>query len=252
MNAEEASINAMNISMALENVPEVQGSCQWMKSNPEKFASVVQTYINLIGRLGDYAEEDIKLTEKANRLMRKRNVRNTSASSLRANVFLKSLDNRQRRRLKDIAIQAFNPKSPLYQRALLQLANMMYEGHKMFASGETPRDGDPASDKVIWGHTQARKDVDPIILAHFIISHYLARFFAHVFDNTKITKNKDAFLAVLTDVVLLAEARKPGSTGVLDVWLTPRAKGGLGWLVQEQVNAYHDVVLGNVDWSKKF
>jgi hypothetical protein len=217
-----------------------------MESNPEKFADIVEVYINLIECLGNYNEKDIELIGQANKLMREKKVPNTSASSLRANLLLESLDDNQRKNLINTAVEAFNPKSPFYQKALNQLANMMYEGHKMFASGGTPRDGDPASDKVIWGHTQARKDVDPIVLVHFIVSHYLARFFAHAFDSNEITENKDAFLAVLTDVVLLEETKKPNSTGVLGVWLTPREKGGLGWINQEQVNAYRDVVVGNV------
>jgi len=230
-------------SQKLRKVPEVQGSCRWAELNPEEFGDICTTYVEIIGRLVDWTDNDIKMVKEANQTMRKRSVRETSASNLRADVFLDSLDADKRNSLRDVAAQAFNPESPFFGESLSQLADMMYQGHEMFASGGTPRDGDSASDSVIWGHTQAREDVEPAVLAHFTVCHYLARFFTHALGTTELTQDKDAFLAVLIDVVLLEEAKKPGSTKVLDIWLTSKESGGLGWLVQEQVDAYRDVVL---------
>lgn len=229
---------AIDVSRKLKNVPEVTKSCIWMKTNTNEFATIIQRYIDLIAKLDTYKEKDLDWIKRANTLMKKRRLQNTSASNLRADVFLKLLSIKKES-FKTTTVEAFDQTNPFYQKALLQLADMMYLGHKMFANGGTPKDGDPESDKVIWGHTQARRDINPVILVHFIVCHYLARFISLAFDTTEL-KNKDAFLAVLIDVVLLEETKKPGSTDILGVWLTPRGKGGLEWLVQDQLEAYND------------
>lgn len=240
---EQTLTNAKNLAESLKDVPEVKDACQWSVTNPEEFGEIFETYLRLVRKLEGYTDEDIAIVRNANKIMKKRKVRATSASNLRADAFLRNLSEDQKNSLVDTVSQAFNPKSPFYEDSMSQLASMMFEGHKMFVSGGTPKDGDPTSDRVIWGHTQAREDVEPIVLVHFIICHYLARFVSHALNDVVDVQDKDAFLAVLTDVILLEEAKNPGSTGVLKIWLTPRDRGGLGWMIQEQIDAYGDAIV---------
>lgn len=231
------------ICESLASVPEVERACEWMEANPEELSEIVQTYMDLIGRLEKYTEQDKKIITRANELMRQRLERRKSESNLSATQLLKTLKNyRGEVDLEETMADAFNPESPYFESAVKQLGEMMYAGHEMFSRGGTPRDGDPESDRVIWGHTQAREDVDPKVLTHFIICHYLARYATHAYRDIAELQTKDGFLAALIDVVLLEEAKNPGSSKVLDIWMRSREEGGLGWIVPEYFDVYKELL----------
>jgi hypothetical protein len=231
------------ICESLGLVPEVETACQWMKANPEELSEIVQTYIGLIGRMEEYTEQEKKIITRANELMSQRVERRKSESNLSAAQLLNALeDYRGEVDLKETMTDAFNSESTHFKSAVNQLGKMMYAGHEMFSQGGTPQGGDPESDRVIWGHTQAREDVDPKVLTHFIICHYLARYAAHAYKDVPELQTKDGFLAALIDVVLLEEAKNPGSTQVLDTWMTSRGEGGLGWMVPQYFQIYKEVL----------
>ncbi|MBS1266210.1 MAG: hypothetical protein MAG795_00177 [Candidatus Woesearchaeota archaeon] len=230
--------NARNFSIALKKVPEVKKACDFALDNPKKLGEIIEVYIELTAKLDEYGEKEIYIIQKANKVMQEYGTQNTSASGLRANVFLQSPESKKS--LKEYATNAFDPNDNYYEKSLSRLAKMMYNGHKMFVDGGTPRDGDAKSDSVIWGHTQAREDVNPKILLHFIVCHYLAGYLNNFFE---IFKEKDDFLAVLTDVILLEAER--GSKAVLKVWSTSRKNGGLGWINSKQINAYKKALSQN-------
>lgn len=231
----------IKVSKKLDCVPQVKESCDWMQTNLEKLTEVIRAYVDLSTKLDCYGSLELKWIQRAHEQMQQQELQESSASKLRADTFLLSSvakDSLSATSFRTTALQAFNPKHTHYDDALSQLANMMYQGHLLYADGKIPKDGDSASDNVIWGHTQAKEDVDPRVLAHFIICHYLARFFSFVHSTTELADNKDAFLAVLTDAILLEGSRDAEADNVLSIWLSPREEGGLGWLLQGQLDAY--------------
>lgn len=231
---------ARDVTVKLCSVPEVSKTCEWMTGHTSELSTIIKEYVSLITKLDGYGKEQLIWIEKATFLMMTQE-QITNASSLKANDFLLTRAN-PNQSFRATAVQAFNSRNVSYEPALSQLAEMMWLGHEMFAESETPRDGDPRSDRVIWGHTQVRADASPDILAHFIIAHYLGRFFSKTFaieGEHRLAENKDAFLALATAAFLLEEVQNPGSTGsIRNVWLTSKNDGGLGWISQGQLNAY--------------
>ena len=229
----------------LRKIPEVRKARHWIEANPGKLNNIVERYLDLVGRMQGYSISDLKLIDEANQLMQEKVDRPKSESNLSAVQLLKALSADQKQTLQQTIAQAFDQNSPYFETALKQLAAMMYAGHEMFASGGTPKDGDPESDRLIWGHTQAREDVDPRVLTHFIIGHYLARYVSHAYPEVSEVQTKDGFLAAMIDVILLQEAKQPGSSQVMDIWMTSREKGGLGWMIPEYLEIYKELVKNN-------
>jgi len=233
----------INISESLENIPEVESFCKWAKSNTEELSKIIDSYIELIGHLDNYNDNDIQIIKQANELVRKRKVPDTSASHITTEDFLESLDDENRNSLRKIAIAAFDPKSYLYAESLNQLSDMMYQGHKMFSEEKKPKDGDSLSDSVIWGHTQMSDDIEPNVVANFIITHYVIRFFTNRLSKFGVLKGKDDFFIPMMNVILLEESRNPSSIPMFSIWLASRKENGLGWINHGQIKAYQDSLI---------
>ena len=91
--------------------------------------------------------------------------------------------------------------------------------------------------KVIWGHTQiSSKNGLPFV--HFTICHLMERYISQQYRSQGMFQHKDTFLSAMTDIILLKEVKKPGSSGVMDIWQTPKKEGGLGWINQATIQEF--------------
>ena len=226
------------LTKTFEKTPEVQKSCTWMKQNPDKFTQIANEYLELMRVIDDFSEIDLSIIERVAVMMKEKKIERNSASHITTHNFVGAINKDVS--LYQMACEAFNGSSEYFLDAVSQLGKMMHNGHKMFASGGTPKDGNSDSDSVIWGHTQVKKDADPVVLVHFITSHFLARFFSYALAEFNILKEKDDFFAPMTSALFLNEAKKPGQLSIIKVWRPTRDIGGLGWVREEKLRAYKE------------
>lgn len=231
-------MHIQNFSQALKNVPEVHSALVWAKKHPEAFLHVAKIYICLVRRMVRLTKKDRILIHCANSKLIALHEMKTSASTITADVLMTQMTSTERSRLSSVVTQMLRARSDIYRNAIRRLSRMMEQGHKLFSHGDTPHDGDPKADQVIWGHTQMRKDVKPLVLIHFIFAHFISRYVGFALPTMPIFQEKDALLNALTDVVLLMEARRSGSSEVVDIWLPSRVKGGLQWITHKQLDEY--------------
>lgn len=229
---------AKQLRDALTDVPEVREACKWMTENPDDYELLVTDYLMLMTVFDNLTDEDVKRIAQAESELLRRRVSRDSASNITVIDFINKV--RGNVSLQPLAFEGFSASSEYFNDATNVLAEMMLNGHKLFAKGGVPRDGDPESDKVIWGHTQARKDVAPEVIANFVVSHFMARYFTLALAEFDILREKDDFFAPLTTMLMIHESRNPGITPITKAWMTAREDGGLNWLSQEKLDVYKE------------
>ena len=219
-------------------VPQASGVYELLVFNPEMAAVVFLPYLRLIDNMSKLTKEDLDIIEKANSLLS----HGGSASKHSVVDFLKEISEEQKANLRAIAIESVNPNSKHYKQAIWQLVDRMRRGNKMKMEGRKPQDGDPESDSLIWGHTQLEKS---FILLQFAICHYFERYMSEYFKEQGLVMafGKDWFLNALTDVIALRVARGDKMTEFITAsWTIPRINQGLGWLSEDRINAYKQIL----------
>jgi hypothetical protein len=241
MDKEVAGRHIRTFEQGLENVPEVEEAIRAAGEEVSETARVFDDYLDLARRLAKLSPEQTRLVAEANEELNRRGGRSGSAVKEGADIFLEELGETGRQRLLEVISQAADPDSPNYQETVAELAAMMEGGHQLKVSGKRPVDGDPLSDKVIWGHTQIS---DPVALRHFVICHYLERYVSVSLRKlgVRAAKRKDFFLNAMTDVIILEEMSNSGEPSIFTMWSTPKDQGGLGWIPQERIDSYKTVL----------
>jgi hypothetical protein len=127
------------------------------------------------------------------------------------------------------------------RQGLDQLAAMMNNAREIRQTNPlwTPKDGDPKSDRVIWGFV--RGAVSPETDIHFTLCHGVERMLTRTFRDSPIaefTDHKDWLLNALNDVIALRGLQGKGyGNQVLDLWSAPRPNG-LGWISPRRLDAF--------------
>lgn len=218
--------------------PELQVAMDRALNNPEHATIVYGQYIAIIDRLAHLSSaERNQIQESWDRLMSSRGEAN-SASSHNALDVLSRLDVLGKAMLAQASISSVDLSAQPFGAAVDDFATRTKGGHEMKLRGEAPTDGDPASDKVIWGHTQI---TDPEALLHFSIAHYLERYYSQVLPELGVefaASQKDYFLNAMTDVLMLDHFGDNKFAAIFEEWVKPRAEGGLGWIKEDRIKAY--------------
>ena len=235
------AIYTEKLSEALSIVPEITEALTWLNENPSLFIDILEEYLMLLSHIDNLEESHVQIITAADRLRQERNIKKNSASHISMEEFLHAIESSDEI-LSDLAHQAFSADTLNLDQALQQLATLMSNGHKMFERGGTPMDGDPASDSVIWGHTQFKKDIKPEVATHFIVSHFLSQYFLYALKEHAILKEKDDFFVPLTSAPLLHMVTSSEKLSITEAWSTPRPEGGLGWLTEDRIATYKDAV----------
>lgn len=226
-----------------EGVPEITTAYELAANNPLMVSRIFSRYVQLVDQIVDLGEEDLQIiTEYHNRKPKTQN--KDSASHHNLLDMLNSISTEQKEGLRSLIREAANPTSETFLAALINLRKMMAMGSqfaKKEKKKETPKDGDPKSDRVIWGHTQLEA---PYVLIEFTICHFIERFMSVAFAKIipDIARHKDWFLSVLTDVIALNAAREDTSKQVSRHWQVPRTEGGLGWLSEKRIQLFKNIV----------
>jgi hypothetical protein len=90
-------------------------------------------------------------------------------------------------------------------------------------SNQTPQDNDPIWDELIWEHTQARPDINPKVLFHFTLAHYMAQY-ANLANSSELLSTKDDMFMILGGILLLEEVKNPGKSEIFKDWMSPKAQ----------------------------
>lgn len=226
------------LASRLDDVPELQTIMDTAHGNPEVSTTIFGQYIDVVKRLSQLGPDEMaSVRESWDKLMSGRGDVNSASKHNALDIFSK-LDDAGRAELANQAPQSINPESPYFEAAVSDFVARTEGGHQLKVDGKTPVDGDPASDKVIWGHTQV---TDPEALLHFTVSHYLERYFSQCLaaEGVEFAANhKDYFLNAMTDVLMLDHFEENRFATIFDVWAKPRNEGGLGWIKEDRIEAY--------------
>lgn len=219
--------------------PELEVAMERALGNPEHATAVYNQYITIIDHLAHMsAEERAQVQQSLERLADSRGENHGSASHHNALDLLSKLDIVGKAELTHASSSSVDVSSSRFIAAVTDFATRTRGGHEMKLRGEMPVDGDPESDKVIWGHTQI---TDPEALLHFSIAHYLERYYSQVLPGLGVdfaSTHKDYFLNAITDVLLTDHFGENKFSTVFEVWRQPREKGGLGWIKEDRIQAY--------------
>ncbi len=227
-------------SSALGNIPEMQTALAWAEREPGQVQEIAAQYMTLLRAAAQYSKEEIGQINSARALMAERDVRLHSASTLNTANFLGSAS--AAGTFPGAIKNLFQASSTHHTDALKGLAAMMQKGSEIAKGSETPKDGDPVWDEVIWGHTQAKADTDPAVLIHFIFVHYVCQYMNRVLGQAAGLTEKDSFINVLADIVLFETARGQLSESIYKTWSATKENGGLGWVDDNQLVLYREVL----------
>lgn len=237
---EAARHHVQTFSDNLSNLPELQIPRLVADKEPRPIIKAFVQYQRVIERLFNLSREEVNIIQDANkRLNAERSHPKTSAADL-----LVVLSDENRKLLISGLRQISNPLSSEYHPALDDLADRMTRAQTFKKTGKTPTDGDPESDKVIWGYT---KISDPgthsETIEHFVLLHFMERYATQILKpkNVSLASQKDYLLNAMTDVICLEEAKKPGHSPfspLFSIWSRAKKDGGLGWINEKRWYAY--------------
>lgn len=136
-----------------------------------------------------------------------------------------------------------DPGTTSYKEGLDNLATMMTNAWDMKVDGLSPRDGDPRSDRVIWGFVLGA--TNPWINIHFGIAHLVERVLTSELKGTPLgdfASRKDWSFPVPTAIVGLDGVNRVGAGNrLLTIWHLPRPNG-LGWISNKRIIATAQVL----------
>ena len=223
------------------HIPELAFFQDWIQQYPDEYQCIQGTYQKIILHLCDMSSSNREIIWESRRLMSERWVKLQSASNFDTAIFIKEIQvNTQE--IVDVLEGVFY-ETEISREVLWRLQAMLEAGSKLarLGSSHIPKDGDTVWDSVIWGHTQARKDVDKKVLVHFFISHYLCQYMNYTLWERYNLKEKDDFINVLADYILLEECLR-WPTEIYHIWSKSKQDAWLGWISQEQLAIYKEVV----------
>lgn len=227
----------MNISFT--NIPELQFLDKWILENEQEYKSILQQYQKIVNVLLSISDKDISTIQRARQAMRDTSIALHSASELDTSVFLKKIKGNSD--ISKILSTIFDFSHSSSMIALWNLQDMLEKWSLLARDKDNlPTDGDAVWDKVIWWHTQTNDDIAPQVMIHFLVSHYLCQSMNLLLGQEFYMVDKDDFINVLGDVILLNEAMWiPNSP--YKVWSTSRSNGWLWWLDDVQLDVYKNI-----------
>lgn len=237
------SLTKANPETSQPRVPEVMDAYRLALVNPTFVWRTFYSYISQVDSIANITEEDLRIIDCAHRIREERGGSSGSASHHNLVDFIRAITPEQRVQLQSLIRAATSHNSEFFQAALADLTQMMQNGHKFKIEGKKPQDGDPESDKLIWGHTQLE---DSNVLIEFTICHFIERYMSAAFQKLglEMANHKDWFLSCLTDMITLNYIRgNAGATRIASSWSVPREEeGGLGWLNEDRITAFRDAM----------
>lgn len=249
MNAYDSRIirHLNELANTLQSVPEVRPGLAIIRADPNHAVDVYNGYIYLIGSMAALTEAELVSIDNSQESVNDPNLEEEkdhgSASMIGANDIVRAMGD-DKKELSVIAGQSYMPVLPgstAYSRALHELKTRMEEGSRRFGDGETPSDSDPATHEVIWGHTKISPEY-PETLLHFVVCHYLERYFAETLTakGYEFAKEKDFFINALDDVLILDDRNQCKYSAIFELWSRTKEDGGLGWITQARINSYKE------------
>lgn len=228
-------------------IPQLQDTLEYIKNNPIEATRLFLSYRRLTYSMLNLSIYDLGIIESAHERYgygrSKANLPTSSASKITTAEFLDSLGESRLGIINDF--EEISPDNiisalkPLFE--MMSNASLALQENPFFK----PMDGDPISDRMIWGHTQIRSD-DPRILLHFIIAHGIERY---IVNKLGLEISKDSVLNALTDTLCLQYAKRSADPEIIKVWSNPKqtddvlAESGLGWLKSQRLETFENALL---------
>lgn len=218
----------------LSAVPEVQSAITLANEHPDKAQKIYQEYLEIILQIPLLTTGQLTTIRNARNSLNKGNEAISASHSDSKGLLEATLGKID---IPQAALRSLDQTSQYFVLAVDELAKRLEGGHAMKVSGKQPVDGDPESDRVIWGHT---KMDNANALLHFVICHYLERYVSEELKGQSIAIGfeKDYFLNAMTDVLILDYLGSNKYADLMALWMLPKDQGGLGWISIEMVAAY--------------
>ncbi len=217
-------------------IPELEPAFAIFNTAPDHVVEIYLGYTALIKDMAALTEADQLLIVQSQRKLAQQAKGTGSASTIGANHIIEALGSRKRL-LIELADASTDSQNPFYASTVDSLATKLEGGHRLKMNGKIPSDHDPASLKVIWGHTVITGNE---ALLHFVTGHYLGQYFAEALQAAHIpfANQKDFFVNALTDVVILNYLKSGYEDPLFNVWATPKQAGGMGWITENRLKSY--------------
>ena len=220
----------------LENVPELQPGFELAVAEPELAGNIYGRYIELITSIARLSKREQAAIQTAKDRLIATHGNFGTAYEVSAVDLLDELGE-DKTILLTLAASSTDTNSPYVAPALDELVHRMEGGHQLKVSGKQPNDDDAESRLVIWGHTMI---ANPTALLHFMICHYLERYFSEALSSqgSTLATQKDFLISALIDVVLTDHLGRKTFDDLYAMWLTPKQQGGLGWITDDRTASY--------------
>jgi hypothetical protein len=231
----------------MKAIPQIQATLEYIGENPIESTRLYLEYRRLVYCMLNLNNYDLEIIDSAHEryeYKKRRSGQNSDSASklttrevldllgeVRLEVVTRFVDSNP----EDIVL-ALNPLFEMMSNASLALHNN---------PNFVPKDGDPISDKIIWGHTQIESN-NPRVLLHFIIAHGIERY---IVTNFGINVPKDSILNALTDTLSLQYARRKANPEIVETWCNPKKSDdpkvdtGLGWLSSKRLESFENALM---------
>ncbi len=225
------------MNLKTQEIPELSFLKTWIKYNQNIFEDILNSYKLIIESITTLTQDKISAITAARKLMINSDIKLHSASKLLSSDFIVNIQ-KNRQALGRVFTSAFNFDENID--VIEKLQKMLANGSKIAADWiwNKPKDWDKMWDEVIWWHTQAIEWVKKEVLVHFILSHYLCQYMNHHLWEKYDLWEKDDFINVLWDLILLEQSWKSEESSIYRVWSTKKQEWGLWWLDDKQLWAY--------------
>jgi RimJ/RimL family protein N-acetyltransferase len=221
------------------NIPELASVMELASQDPERVYEVYSQYASILHRMAGITDDEKKQVRYVWSKLAATRADIGSASRTNVADILDRLGSEGPDIITEAALQSVDQDSPYFDRATGDLIDRMERGHQFKVEGKTPKDGDPESDGIIWGHTQI---TDADTLLHFTVSHYFERYFSQVLEAEGNGYKKDFLLNAITDILILDHYGDNKFSDVFSKWREPRSYGGLGWIKEDRLEAFESSV----------
>ena len=134
----------------LANVPEVQSALILAEEQPADTCYIYSDYIKIASDIMGLDDAQLATIRRARNALNENNDA-VSASHSDAKSLLEATKGVS---IPQIVHRSLDQASGYYRPAVDELTKRLEGGHQMKLTGKQPVDGDPESDRVIWGHTK--------------------------------------------------------------------------------------------------
>jgi len=213
------------------SIPELRFLHDWIEQNEAQYKSILNQYADVLKEIISLREDDIDRIGIAKKIIQDNKIEYFNASDFEVITFLKT-GAKNKSIMENALSEIFSPDTT----AILNLQTLLENGSEIAINNSTkPKDWNLLWDEVIWGHTQLAHSASEIVMIHFLVSHYIAQFINLKLWEVYWFKQKDDFLLVMTDILMLSRWKHEE---IYKIWNLSKSEWWLWWINEKQLKYF--------------